>query len=170
MGGGGGQRSFGTFPKIHPIWKRGASLREDIDRKRMFTIGHCPNHLTPPTPIRTTSSSCRTSKTTFCAYDGKIPMMIMIIAMIIMVVILIVIMTRMTKRHTIDWILAKNCHCGDYYLVEKGPTNSGMSSSRTSQIRAMPESKRFPWPWCFQTFKALFELFLFTEFSKKILE
>ena len=23
---GGGQRPFGTFPKIHPIWKRGASL------------------------------------------------------------------------------------------------------------------------------------------------
>ena len=29
-GGGGGQRPFGTFPKIHPIWKRDPSLRNHL--------------------------------------------------------------------------------------------------------------------------------------------
>ena len=27
MKGGGGQRPFGTFPKIHPFWRRRLSLR-----------------------------------------------------------------------------------------------------------------------------------------------
>ena len=35
-------------------------LRENIKRKKTFSLGHCPNHLTPPlplTPIRATWSS-----------------------------------------------------------------------------------------------------------------
>ena len=34
-------------------------LREDINRKKTFSLGHCPNHLNPPplTPIRATWSS-----------------------------------------------------------------------------------------------------------------
>ena len=31
--GGGGQRPFGTFPKIHPFWKGNASLREVLTNK-----------------------------------------------------------------------------------------------------------------------------------------
>ena len=34
------------------------SFREDINGKKTFSFGHCPNHLTPPplTPIRATWS------------------------------------------------------------------------------------------------------------------
>ena len=39
----------------------------------------------------------RTSKTTFCAYDRKIPIMIMMVAMIVMMVILMIMMTKITK-------------------------------------------------------------------------
>ena len=31
MSGGGGQRPFGTFPKIHPFWKGKASLIDLIE-------------------------------------------------------------------------------------------------------------------------------------------
>ena len=34
---GGGQRPFGTFPKIHPFWKGKASLRE-IDREEVGDV------------------------------------------------------------------------------------------------------------------------------------
>ena len=40
-------------------------------QKKTFSFGHCPNHLNPLTPIRATWSSFSTSKTTFCAYEGK---------------------------------------------------------------------------------------------------
>ena len=26
-------------------------LREDLNRKKTFSFGHCPNHLNPPTPL-----------------------------------------------------------------------------------------------------------------------
>ena len=38
---------------LHPF-------REDLNRKKTFSFGHCPNHLTPPSPpdpIRATWSS-----------------------------------------------------------------------------------------------------------------
>ena len=31
---GGGQKPFGTFPKIHPFWKGKASLRDVAKKKR----------------------------------------------------------------------------------------------------------------------------------------
>ena len=31
-GGGGGQRPFGLYPKIHPIWKADSSLREGLKK------------------------------------------------------------------------------------------------------------------------------------------
>ena len=34
----GGQRPFGTFPKIHPFWKRRLSLRGAYRK-----LGFCPN-------------------------------------------------------------------------------------------------------------------------------
>ena len=76
-------------------------LREDINRKKTFSFGHCPNHLNPP-PHDPNSGNLvlffRTSKTTFCAYDRKKKLMlIMKVAMIIMV-ILMIIMTKMTKK------------------------------------------------------------------------
>ena len=74
--------------------------------KKTFSFGHCPNHLNPPlTPIRATWSSFFTSKMTFCAYDQKKNLMlIMKVAMIIMMiimVILMIIMAKTTKQHTI---------------------------------------------------------------------
>ena len=35
---GGGQRLFGTFPKIHPIWKCGASLRDANSWQNLLKI------------------------------------------------------------------------------------------------------------------------------------
>ena len=62
----------------------------------MFSFGHCPNYPSPSfgqlVPL------FRTSKTTLCAYDRKMPMMIMTVAMIIMMVILMIMMTKMTKK------------------------------------------------------------------------
>ena len=50
------------------------TIREDINRKKTFSFGHCPNHLNPP-PHPPNSGNLvlffRTSKTTFCAYDRK---------------------------------------------------------------------------------------------------
>ena len=75
-----------------------SQLREDINSKKTFSFGHCPNHLNRPplalTPIRATWSSFFTSKTTFCAYDRKNLILIMKVAMIIMMII----MTKMTKK------------------------------------------------------------------------
>ena len=56
---------FGT-PKAHL-----GPLREDINRKKTFSFGHCPNHLNPPpmTPIRATwSFSFGRQKRRFSAY------------------------------------------------------------------------------------------------------
>ena len=42
-----------------------ATVREDINGKKTFSFGHCPNHLTPPTPPDPNSSNLvffRTSK------------------------------------------------------------------------------------------------------------
>ena len=36
---GGGQRPFGTFPKIHPFWKGDASLRWGIKKDIIFIFG-----------------------------------------------------------------------------------------------------------------------------------
>ena len=36
---GGGQRPFGTFPKIHPFWKGGASLRQKTIIGRWLMLG-----------------------------------------------------------------------------------------------------------------------------------
>ena len=38
MSGGGGQRPFGTFPKIHPFWKGKASLSQPITIKISMCI------------------------------------------------------------------------------------------------------------------------------------
>ena len=40
-GGEGGQRPFGTFPKIHPFWKGSASLR-DVPEKYLIKIFNTP--------------------------------------------------------------------------------------------------------------------------------
>ena len=46
------------------------NIREDLNRKKTFSFGHCPNHLTPPpTPIWATWSSFLDVKTDVCAYD-----------------------------------------------------------------------------------------------------
>ena len=42
MRGGGDQRPFGTFPKIHPFWNSRPSLIILVKDKR--TINHLPNH------------------------------------------------------------------------------------------------------------------------------
>ena len=60
----------GSTPSIDAfVWPKGRP-----PPKKMFSFGHCPNY--PLVPL------FRTSKTTFCAYDRKIPMMIMTVAMI----------------------------------------------------------------------------------------
>ena len=38
-GRGGGQRLFGTFPKIHLFWKGKASLREETEKDEMGERG-----------------------------------------------------------------------------------------------------------------------------------
>ena len=53
-------------------------IREHLLKKRMFSFGHCPNYLSPPHPISgNLYIFFRTSKPTFCAYEKKIPIIIM---------------------------------------------------------------------------------------------
>ena len=99
-----------TGVKTTPFWnyffcRFFLRLGEGINGKKTFSFGHCLNHLNPSplTPIRATWSSFFTPKTTFCAYDRKKNLMlIMKVAMIIMMiimVILMIIMTKMTKKN-----------------------------------------------------------------------
>ena len=47
-------------------------IREDINRKKTFSFGHYPNHVTPPPdPNSSNLVLFFTSKTTSCAYDQK---------------------------------------------------------------------------------------------------
>ena len=39
---GGGQRPFGTFPKIHPFWRRSASLLKGVEKFLIFELD-CPD-------------------------------------------------------------------------------------------------------------------------------
>ena len=84
------------------------NLREDLNRKKTFSFGHCPNHLTPPPDpnSRNLVLFFWTSKTTFCAHDRFFLIMIMMVSMIIMMIImaiLMIIMTEMSKKHTITY-------------------------------------------------------------------
>ena len=84
-------------------------LGETSIEKKRFLLGIARmNHLNPPPPDPNSGNLVLffwTSKTTFCAYDRNLfLMMIMMVAMIIMVIILVIlmmIMTEMTKKHTI---------------------------------------------------------------------
>ena len=63
---------------------RNSSVREDVNRKRKFTFGHCPNHLNLPHPLNSGKNYV------FACMTEKISMMIMMVAMIIMMVILMI--------------------------------------------------------------------------------
>ena len=52
--------TFFALYKSQPLNILTVPIREDINRKKTFSFGHCPNHLNPPTPltpIRATWSS-----------------------------------------------------------------------------------------------------------------
>ena len=97
----------------------GSTIREDIGTKKTFSFGHCPNHLNPPPwpQFGQLGPLFFTPKTTFCAYDRKKKLMlIMKVAMIIMMII----MTKITKKNIhLLWNLSKKCYFKDYYLVKK---------------------------------------------------
>ena len=78
-------------------------VREDINTKKKFSFGHCPNHLNPLIPpIRATwFSFFGRQKRRFARMTKIISMMIMMVAMIIMMIIMVIlmmIMTKMTKK------------------------------------------------------------------------
>ena len=75
-------------------------IREDINEKKTFSFGHCPNHLTPVPPIRATwSPFFGRQKQRFAHMTEKdtIQMMMMMVEMIIMMVMMIILMKLMTK-------------------------------------------------------------------------
>ena len=41
--------AVGGFKQFEPYHKIRVLLREDINRKKTFSFGRCPNHLNPPT-------------------------------------------------------------------------------------------------------------------------
>ena len=47
---GGGQRPFGTFPKIHPFWSARPSLREAIKKKNWKKAVRLTAWVDPPLP------------------------------------------------------------------------------------------------------------------------
>ena len=82
------------------------NIREDINRKKTFSLGHCPNHLTTPPPDPYSGNSVLffgRQKRRFARMTDFFLMMIVMVAMMIMmiiVVILMIIMTKMIKKHT----------------------------------------------------------------------
>ena len=62
----------------------------------------------------------------FCAYDRKVPIMIMMmtamIIIIVMMVIWMIMMTKNAKKHTSIVTFQQKCtNVGDFYLIKKGP-------------------------------------------------
>ena len=75
-------------------------------KKKTFSFGHCPNHLTPPPDPNSGNLVLffGRQKRRFARLTDFFLMMIMMVSMIIMMiilVILIIIMTKMTKKNTI---------------------------------------------------------------------
>ena len=69
---------------------RNSSVRDDVNRKRKFTFGHCPNHLNPPSPQNLVLFFLDVKNYIFVRMTEQISMMIMMVAMIIMMVILMI--------------------------------------------------------------------------------
>ena len=75
------------------------SVRKDIQTKKSFQFGHCPNYPNPHPPIRATLPTFSgRQKRRFARMAEKILMMIIIVAMIILIKILVILMIMMTKN------------------------------------------------------------------------
>ena len=73
-GGGGGQRPFGTFPKIHPFWKRHPSLRQHIYIAHISHSRHFQRWCTFSRWCTFTTENAKYKVCTFiCWQDGVLP-------------------------------------------------------------------------------------------------